>query len=225
MCGMWHSKRNYLKTGWYFGKSSYTSNTEARWRMYESMNCVTIGSWNCLSPDQRQAFTRTMTSNITVTSWWVRWRLKSPVSPSFTQPLFGRTSKKTSKLRVAGLCAGNSPMNGEFPAQMASNAEFFSAWWRHHENKLRWNMDPSTTRSSRFPSQRTNDSGSVSSWHHHACEPLSMRNANASLLTFSLSSLLYIFILRMTWIRPLRGRCFIVFRPFVLYGLPDWNSH
>ena len=37
--------------------------------------------------------------------------------------LFRRRSKKTSKLRVTGLCAGNSPMTGEFPAQTASNAE------------------------------------------------------------------------------------------------------
>ena len=37
--------------------------------------------------------------------------------------LFGRRSKKTSKLRVTGLCAGNSQGTGEFPAQMASNAE------------------------------------------------------------------------------------------------------
>ena len=29
--------------------------------------------------------------------------------------LFRRTSKKTSKLRVTGLCAGNSPGTGEFP--------------------------------------------------------------------------------------------------------------
>ena len=31
--------------------------------------------------------------------------------------------QKTSKLRITGLCAGNSPVTGEFPAQMASNAE------------------------------------------------------------------------------------------------------
>ena len=37
--------------------------------------------------------------------------------------LFRRRSKKTWKLRVTGLCAGNSPGTGEFPAQMASNAE------------------------------------------------------------------------------------------------------
>ena len=47
--------------------------------------------------------------------------------------LFGRRSKKTSKLRVTGLCAGNSPETGEFSAQMASNAENVSIWWRHPE--------------------------------------------------------------------------------------------
>ena len=31
--------------------------------------------------------------------------------------------KKTPKLRVTGLCEGNSPVTGEFPAQRASNAE------------------------------------------------------------------------------------------------------
>ena len=37
-----------------------------------------------------------------------------------------RRSKKTSKLRVTGLCEGNSPVIGEFPAQRASNAENFA---------------------------------------------------------------------------------------------------
>ena len=36
------------------------------------------------------------------------------------------------KLRVTGLCAGNSPVNGEFHAQMARNAENASIWWHHH---------------------------------------------------------------------------------------------
>ena len=38
-------------------------------------------------------------------------------------PLPRRRSKKASKLRVTGLCARNSPMTCEFPAQRASNAE------------------------------------------------------------------------------------------------------
>ena len=42
-------------------------------------------------------------------------------------------SKKTSKLRVTGLCAGNSPVTSEFPAQRASNTENVSIWWRHHD--------------------------------------------------------------------------------------------
>ena len=46
--------------------------------------------------------------------------------------LFKRLSKKTSKLRVTGFCVGNSPVTGEFPEQMASNAENVSIWWRHH---------------------------------------------------------------------------------------------
>ena len=46
--------------------------------------------------------------------------------------LFRRRLKKTSRLRVTGLCAGNSPGTGEFPAQMASNAENVSIWWRLH---------------------------------------------------------------------------------------------
>ena len=46
--------------------------------------------------------------------------------------LFRRRWKTTSKLRVTGLCEGNSPVTGEFPAQMASNAENVSIWWRHH---------------------------------------------------------------------------------------------
>ena len=36
------------------------------------------------------------------------------------------------QLLVTGLCVGNSPVTGEFPAQMASNAENVSIWLRHH---------------------------------------------------------------------------------------------
>ena len=50
----------------------------------------------------------------------------------FTIVLLNRLSKKTSKLRVTGLCAGNSSVTGEFPAQMASSAENVSIWWWHH---------------------------------------------------------------------------------------------
>ena len=68
-----------------------------------------------------------------------RWRHNGRGSVSNRQPhdcllncVFRRRSKKTSKLRVTGLCAGNSPGTGEFLAQMATNAENVSIWWRHH---------------------------------------------------------------------------------------------
>ena len=42
-------------------------------------------------------------------------------------------SKKPSKHRVTGLCKGNSPVTGEFPAQRTSNSENVSIWWCHHD--------------------------------------------------------------------------------------------
>ena len=69
----------------------------------------------------------------------LQWRHNGHDSVSNHQPhncllnrSFRRRSKKTSKLRVTGLCEGNSPVTGEFPAQMANNAENVSIWWRHH---------------------------------------------------------------------------------------------
>ena len=52
---------------------------------------------------------------------------------SLLHHVFRRRSKKTSKLRVTGLCEGNPPETGEIPAQKANNAENAgSIWWRHH---------------------------------------------------------------------------------------------
>ena len=75
----------------------------------------------------------------------LHWRHNGPDDVSNHQPqdcllnrLFRRRSKKTSKLRVTGLCAGNSPETGEFPAQMASNAENVSIWWRHHGQTIKY---------------------------------------------------------------------------------------
>ena len=81
--------------------------------------------------------------------WFIRkaitlqWRHHGHGSVSNHQPhdcllsrLFRRRSKKTLKLRVTGLCAGNSAGTGDFPAQMASYMENVSIWWRHnHDNE------------------------------------------------------------------------------------------
>ena len=70
--------------------------------------------------------------------------------------LFGWRSKKTSKLRVTGLCAENSPGTDEFPAQMASNAENVSIWWRHHASN-----------------DRQGDIRHLQSWNSHTTETTS----------------------------------------------------
>ena len=78
--------------------------------------------------------------------YWISlpWRHNGRDSVSNHQPhdcllncLFRCRSKKTSKLHVTGLCVGNSPRTGEFPAQRASNVENVSIWWRHHDGSSR----------------------------------------------------------------------------------------
>ena len=73
----------------------------------------------------------------------LHWRHNERDSTSNHQPhdylrnrLFKCRSKETPKLCVTGLCAGNSPETGEFPAQSASNAGNVSIWWRHHLSNI-----------------------------------------------------------------------------------------
>ena len=70
----------------------------------------------------------------------LHWRQNDYDAVSNHQPhdcllnrVFKRRSKKTSKLRVTGLCAGNSPGPVNSPHKGASNAENVSIWWRHHD--------------------------------------------------------------------------------------------
>ena len=77
----------------------------------------------------------------------LQWRHNECDSVSNHQPhdcllnrLIMHRLKKTAKLRVIGLCVGNSPVTGEFPAQKANNAKNVSIWWRHHAN--RWVCEP-----------------------------------------------------------------------------------
>ena len=87
---------------------------------------VDVGSGNDLVPSGNKPIT-------------LQWRHNERDGVSNHQPpgcllnrLFKAQIKETLKLRVTGLCDGNSPMTGEFPAQRASNAENVSIWWRHH---------------------------------------------------------------------------------------------
>ena len=95
-----------------------------------------VGVLVTLGFDYREYFTTLGSSQM---DYPLRWRHNGRDGVSNHQPhycllnrLFRRRSKKTLKLDVPGLCAGNSPGSGEFPAQMASDAENVSISWRHH---------------------------------------------------------------------------------------------
>ena len=51
---------------------------------------------------------------------------------------FRHRSKKTSKLCLTGLCAGNSLGTGEFPSLKAISSENVSIWWRHNGSTTVW---------------------------------------------------------------------------------------
>ena len=44
----------------------------------------------------------------------------------------GADQRKHQSFAALAFVCGNSPVTGEFTAQMASNAENLSIWWRHH---------------------------------------------------------------------------------------------
>ena len=111
-----------------------------------------INVWKkiCLFPKWCQ-YTKNFNSYIDFPPWqslgeWkcflitLHWRHNGHDSVSNHHPhdcllnrLFRRRSKKISKLRVTGLCAGKSSETDKFPTQMASNAENVSIWRRHHD--------------------------------------------------------------------------------------------
>ena len=118
--------------------------------------CCFIGnreSYDCFSSGKITR--KSMGKSISIYTLWPRqngrhlqWRHKGPDGVSSHQPhdcllnrLFRRRSKKTSKLRVTRLYAGNSPVTGEFPTEMASNAEHVYIWWRHHATPIRPEID------------------------------------------------------------------------------------
>ena len=95
-----------------------------------SQNLLNIGPGDNLLPDGSIPVPEPMLTNHqwgpVPYTWWqsLQWRHNGPDDVSNHQPhdcllnrLFRHRPKKTSKLRVTGLCAGNSPVTGEFPAQ------------------------------------------------------------------------------------------------------------
>ena len=84
-------------------------------------------------------YTTTKNHATTQTAWTIKWRDNECDGVSnhwrlhcLLNRLLARWSKKTSKLRVTGLCEGNPPVTSGFPSQRTSNAEIVSIWLCHH---------------------------------------------------------------------------------------------
>ena len=94
------------------------------WRWRFKSGTVTIGSW-------RNPWIQYI--DVTMSAMTFQIASLTIVYSVVYSGAFRRRSKKTSKLRVTGLCEGNSPATGEFPAQRAIDAENISIWWRQHD--------------------------------------------------------------------------------------------
>ena len=125
-----------------------------RWSLQESYLDANLKPWYKVPKIlTEEYFIQNQYSHSCELGYTLRWRHNGGDSVSNHQPhhrllnrSFRRRSKKTSKLRVTGLCVGNSPGTSEFPAQMASNVENVSIWWRHvnhchHFSAIRLSID------------------------------------------------------------------------------------
>ena len=119
----------------------YIESCHMKSTLYYDARCTNI-IWPCtlllssggIKMKSYVAINRVWLANLHGITWWynsiLRWRHNERDGVSNHQPhdcllkcLFRRRSKKTTKLRVTGLCAGNSTVIAEFPAQRATNAE------------------------------------------------------------------------------------------------------
>ena len=124
--------------------------------------------------------------------------------------VYSGADKKTSKLCVTGICVGNSPVTGEFSAQMARNAENIFIWRRHHvefnvlccsngENGMKWKC--------LFISlMKIPMSKGLHYFHYFPCQDVVAYNCNIIITYFSLSIIRSwhrdTHILPKYWIRP-----------------------
>ena len=113
------------------------------WQGIEAWSIVVVDidnvTWRYVQPMLINTLRREQNGDVMVTDGFpspeaaeaksVQWRHNERFGVSNHQRLhcvLRCKSKKTLKLRVTGLCEGNSPVTGEFPAQRASNAENIS---------------------------------------------------------------------------------------------------
>ena len=137
----------YLNQWWLIFNWNFRNKLQKHCNNFHSQNWV----WTCLLQNgghfvlvkgnmQMYLITTTSGHYDVIFTYTLQWCHNGRDGISNHQPhvcllnsLFRRRSNKASKFRVTGLCAGNSPGTGEFPAQMTSNVENASIWWRHYD--------------------------------------------------------------------------------------------
>ena len=84
--------------------------------------------WTCVTRIQRGRLERVHYSDVIMST------MASQITgvSSVCSCVCSGVDKKTSKLRVTGLCEGNPPVTDGFPSQRASNTGNVFIWWRHH---------------------------------------------------------------------------------------------
>ena len=120
-------------------------------RSYELTGFLMVTSLMQWIMTQSLVFRRCRSDLVGFNTITLHWRHNERNGVSNHQPhecllnrLFSRRLSKTSKLRVIGLCEGNSPVTSEFPAQRASNAENVSiddvimfGWIQHDKDIIK----------------------------------------------------------------------------------------
>ena len=74
-------------------------------------------------------------------TWYIHYNdviMVAMASLSTWPTVYSGADKETSKLCVTGLFEGKSPVTGQSPTQLASNAENVSIWWRYHVEVLKY---------------------------------------------------------------------------------------
>ena len=82
--------------------------------------CLNVFIWHVLECGTKRELEISFLAIIKVTSWWARWRVRTPASGLFSQPFVQLQIKENIKVPRHRLCEGNPPVTGGFPAQKAS---------------------------------------------------------------------------------------------------------
>ena len=119
--------------GWDMGLIVISKYRKSTWLVISASDWVDSEIVLCIATIMKTPYDDLFTVNdITMTSWWARWCLKSPASRLFTQLFVLTQIKENIK------APRHWPLWAEFtgdrwiPAQKTSKAENVSIWWRIH---------------------------------------------------------------------------------------------